>query len=138
MLGEAGVRQVIQVVASWVRSMENQMGPQIHIIKQQLPDDLQVLFFSATFPDDVRKFGTGLIPTSRGIKARRGDATAAVTPSSSGQLPGCYQLHWQIRIDDENNKKNQQVYMNCADEEEKFNQLCNVLPARAGSGRFLW
>ena len=29
----------------------------------------EVLFFSATFPDDVRHFGHGLIPNSKGIKA---------------------------------------------------------------------
>lgn len=78
---------------------ENQMGPQIHLIKQRLPDELQVLFFSATFPDDVRKFGTGLIPTSRGIKVSKKDLTV------SSVL---------------------QVYMNCPDEEEKFAQLCNL------------
>eukprot|EP00434_Breviolum_minutum_P023822 symbB.v1.2.021015.t1/scaffold1777.1/size101761/10 len=78
---------------------ENQMGPQIHLIKQHLPDELQVLFFSATFPDDVRKFGTGLIPTSRGIKVSKKDLTV------SSVL---------------------QVYMNCPDEEEKFAQLCNL------------
>ena len=30
--------------------------------------ECQVLFFSATFPEDVRRFGTGLIPTTKGIK----------------------------------------------------------------------
>eukprot|EP00913_Durusdinium_trenchii_P030763 g28811.t2 len=78
---------------------ENQMGPQIHIIKQHLPDELQVLFFSATFPDDVRKFGAGLIPSSQGIKVTKKNLTVATI---------------------------MQVYMNCADEEDKFSQLCNL------------
>lgn len=93
------VRTLVLDEADVMLSEENQMGSQIATIKQQLQDDLQVLFFSATFPDDVRHFGHGLIPNSKGIKVSKKDLTV------SSVL---------------------QVYMNCATEEEKFNQLCNL------------
>lgn len=94
-----GVKTLVLDEADVMLGEENQMGPQIHIIKQHLPDELQVLFFSATFPDDVRKFGAGLIPSSQGIKVTKKNLTVATI---------------------------MQVYMNCADEEDKFSQLCNL------------
>ncbi|CAJ1329494.1 unnamed protein product [Effrenium voratum] len=95
-----GVKTLVLDEADVMLSESNQMGSQIHQIRRMLQDDpLQVLFFSATFPDDVRKFGTGLIPSSKGIKVSKKDLTVASVL---------------------------QVYRECASEEEKFAQLCSL------------
>eukprot|EP00933_Yihiella_yeosuensis_P070896 TRINITY_DN79061_c0_g1_i1.p1 TRINITY_DN79061_c0_g1~~TRINITY_DN79061_c0_g1_i1.p1 ORF type:complete len:483 (+),score=110.49 TRINITY_DN79061_c0_g1_i1:137-1585(+) len=51
------------------------MGPQVLSIRQMLPQDLQVLFFSATWPEHVEKFAKSIVPKANTIKVQKEDLT---------------------------------------------------------------
>mmetsp|Transcript_52555 Transcript_52555/g.94337 ORF Transcript_52555/g.94337 Transcript_52555/m.94337 type:complete len:535 (+) Transcript_52555:37-1641(+) len=53
----------------------NMMGPQVIQIKNMLPQDLQVLFFSATWPEHVVQFAKTLVPKANTIKVQKEDLT---------------------------------------------------------------
>lgn len=54
---------------------ENMMGPQVLSIRNMLPQDLQVLFFSATWPDHVERFAKTIVPRANTIKVQKEDLT---------------------------------------------------------------
>mmetsp|Transcript_91220 Transcript_91220/g.175632 ORF Transcript_91220/g.175632 Transcript_91220/m.175632 type:complete len:492 (+) Transcript_91220:52-1527(+) len=54
---------------------DNQMGPQVTQIRNLLPDDLQVLLFSATWPDRVEYFARKMVPCAHTIKVEKEDLT---------------------------------------------------------------
>lgn len=54
---------------------DNQMGPQVLQIRQMLPQDLQVLLFSATWPDRVDMFASRMVPRPNKIKVKKEDLT---------------------------------------------------------------
>ena len=59
-------------ISSWCWSLVASTRKNLDIllvIQGDTRQTTEVLFFSATFPDDVRHFGHGLIPNSKGIKA---------------------------------------------------------------------
>mmetsp|Transcript_10840 Transcript_10840/g.38009 ORF Transcript_10840/g.38009 Transcript_10840/m.38009 type:complete len:500 (-) Transcript_10840:133-1632(-) len=56
---------------------DQQMGPQVTQIRKLMNKDLQVLFFSATYPDDVRLFAEKLVPQAISIKVRKTDLTVS-------------------------------------------------------------
>eukprot|EP00929_Paragymnodinium_shiwhaense_P094182 TRINITY_DN5461_c0_g1_i1.p1 TRINITY_DN5461_c0_g1~~TRINITY_DN5461_c0_g1_i1.p1 ORF type:complete len:503 (+),score=119.51 TRINITY_DN5461_c0_g1_i1:167-1675(+) len=56
---------------------DNAMGPQVTQIRKFLPQELQVLFFSATYPDDVRTFAEALVPRPINIKVKKTDLTVS-------------------------------------------------------------
>merc|ERR1719387_1928454 len=53
------------------------MGPQVTQIRRFLPPDLQVLLFSATYPDEVRKFAEQIVPNASVIVVKKRDLTVA-------------------------------------------------------------
>jgi len=53
----------------------NMMGPQVIQIRNMLPQNLQVLFFSATWPDDVEQFAKSMVPGASTIKVQKEDLT---------------------------------------------------------------
>jgi len=52
-----------------------QMGPQVVQVRRMLPDNVQVLLFSATWPDHVEKFAKMLVPKANTIKVQKEDLT---------------------------------------------------------------
>jgi ATP-dependent RNA helicase DDX19/DBP5 len=52
-----------------------QMGPQVFQIRQLLPDRMQVLLFSATFPENVENFARKMVPKANTIKVQKEDLT---------------------------------------------------------------
>lgn len=52
-----------------------QMGPQVVQVRRMLPDKVQVLLFSATWPDHVEKFAKMLVPKANTIKVQKEDLT---------------------------------------------------------------
>lgn len=54
---------------------DNQMGPQVMGIRHLLPEDLQVLLFSATWPEHVEKFAKKMVPRANTIKVQKEDLT---------------------------------------------------------------
>ena len=50
---------------------DNQMGPQVFQIRRLLPQQLQVLLFSATFPDHVQRFAQELVPNAVRIDVKK-------------------------------------------------------------------
>eukprot|EP00930_Biecheleria_cincta_P098560 TRINITY_DN90210_c0_g1_i1.p1 TRINITY_DN90210_c0_g1~~TRINITY_DN90210_c0_g1_i1.p1 ORF type:complete len:492 (+),score=90.34 TRINITY_DN90210_c0_g1_i1:36-1511(+) len=53
----------------------NQMGPQVLQIRNMLPKDMQVLFFSATWPEHVQNFAKSLVSRPNVIKVQKEDLT---------------------------------------------------------------
>jgi ATP-dependent RNA helicase DDX19/DBP5 len=53
----------------------NQMGPQVFQIRQLLPEAMQVLLFSATFPENVENFARKMVPKANTIKVQKEDLT---------------------------------------------------------------
>jgi ATP-dependent RNA helicase DDX19/DBP5 len=82
--------------ADMMLDQENNMGPQVTQIRALMQNDVQVLFFSATYPDDVRAFAENLVPRAVSIKVRKTELTLASVA---------------------------QMYMRCEDEWDKFNKL---------------
>lgn len=81
---------------------ENQMGAQVMQIRRFLPQEVQVLFFSATYPDDVRRFAEQLVPKAHSLKVKK----EKLTVSSVVQL-----------------------YLSCKDENDKFEKLSELYGA---------
>merc|ERR1711957_383968 len=81
---------------------ENMMGPQVTQIRRLMPPEVQVLFFSATYPDDVRAFAENLVPRAVNIKVKKTDLTVNTVL---------------------------QMYMRCNDENDKFNKLSALYSA---------
>ena len=48
-------------------NQDNQMGRQVSNVRKLLKRDVQVLFFSATWPDDVREFSKKIVPNAAKI-----------------------------------------------------------------------
>jgi len=63
--------------ADMMLDSSNAMGPQVLQIRKLLPVKLQVLFFSATYPDDVRQFAESLVPHALSIKVRKTELTVS-------------------------------------------------------------
>eukprot|EP00928_Gymnodinium_smaydae_P081350 TRINITY_DN64895_c0_g1_i1.p1 TRINITY_DN64895_c0_g1~~TRINITY_DN64895_c0_g1_i1.p1 ORF type:complete len:524 (+),score=90.49 TRINITY_DN64895_c0_g1_i1:45-1574(+) len=61
--------------ADMMLDQENSMGPQVKTIRMLMPEDIQILFFSATYPEDVRKFAERLVPRALAIKVNKQDLT---------------------------------------------------------------
>mmetsp|Transcript_158995 Transcript_158995/g.289967 ORF Transcript_158995/g.289967 Transcript_158995/m.289967 type:complete len:498 (-) Transcript_158995:106-1599(-) len=88
--------------ADMMLDQENQMGPQVTQIRRFLPPEVQVLFFSATYPDDVRQFAEKLVPRAFSIKVKKTELTVSSVA---------------------------QMYMRCNDEWDKFNKLSGLYGA---------
>jgi len=54
---------------------DNQMGPQVLQIRTMLPQELQVLLFSATWPEHVEQFAKRMVPKANTIKVQKEDLT---------------------------------------------------------------
>eukprot|EP00415_Alexandrium_ostenfeldii_P001549 UN1549 len=54
---------------------DNQMGPQVFQIRHLLPQELQVLLFSATWPEHVEKFANKMVPGASKIKVKKEQLT---------------------------------------------------------------
>jgi len=63
--------------ADMMLDSSNAMGPQVLQIRKLLPEKLQVLFFSATYPDDVRQFAESLVPRAMSIRVRKTELTVS-------------------------------------------------------------
>lgn len=88
--------------ADMMLDQENNMGPQVTQIRRLMPNEVQVLFFSATYPDDVRAFAENLVPRAVSIKVKKTDLTVASV---------------------------QQMYMRCENEHDKFAKLTKLYEA---------
>jgi ATP-dependent RNA helicase DDX19/DBP5 len=88
--------------ADMMLDQENMMGPQVTEIRKLLPREVQVLFFSATFPDDVRAFAENLVPRATSIKVKKEELTVSSVA---------------------------QMYMRCNDEWDKFTKLSSLYGA---------
>merc|ERR1719247_214574 len=54
---------------------DNQMGPQVMQIKNLLPAEIQILLFSATWPDHVERFARNMVPNPYRITVQKEDLT---------------------------------------------------------------
>lgn len=54
---------------------DNQMGPQVMQIKNLLPAEMQVLLFSATWPDKVERFAQSMVSNAYRITVQKEDLT---------------------------------------------------------------
>jgi len=97
-----GIRIFVLDEADMMLDQENAMGPQVTQIRRLLPDDLQVLFFSATYPDDVRSFAEHLVPRAFSIKVKKTDLTVSSVS---------------------------QMYLPCIDDHDKFQKLTSLYGA---------
>ncbi|CEG69723.1 Putative ATP-dependent RNA helicase [Rhizopus microsporus] len=75
------------------------LGDQSIRIKKMLKGNPQVVLFSATFPDNVRKFAAGFAPNANEISLKREDLSVDAI---------------------------KQFYMDCDNEEHKYQVLCNI------------
>ncbi|OBZ88478.1 ATP-dependent RNA helicase dbp5 [Choanephora cucurbitarum] len=75
------------------------LGDQSIRIKTQLKSNPQVVLFSATFPEHVRKFATRFAPNANEISLKREDLSVDAI---------------------------KQLYMDCDSEEHKYETLCNI------------
>jgi len=73
----SSVRIFVLDEADMMLDQENQMGPQVTQTRRFMGADIQVLFFSATYPDDVRDFAENLVPRALSIKVRKTDLTVS-------------------------------------------------------------
>jgi len=81
---------------------DNQMGPQVTQIRNLLPDNLQVLLFSATWPDHVEQFARRMVPRANRIKVEKEDLTLSTI---------------------------KQTYIDVGDANKKTKQLCELYGA---------
>lgn len=88
--------------ADMMLDQEKDMGPQVTQIRKFMPQHVQVLFFSATYPDNVRAFAETLVPRAISIKVKKTDLTVASVA---------------------------QTYLRCKDEWDKFNKLKSLYGA---------
>jgi len=56
-------------------SEENKMGSEVFCIRKLLPEKLQILLFSATWPESVREFAVKLVPNATKIEVKKEDLT---------------------------------------------------------------
>jgi len=98
----SSIRMFVLDEADVMLDQDNQMGPQVTGIRKMAPSDLQVLFFSATFPDDVREFAENLVPRAFNIKVKKTELTVSSV---------------------------QQVCMQCGDDNDKFEKLSGLYGA---------
>lgn len=56
---------------------DNQMGPQVLAIKSMMPSEVQILLFSATWPDHVDRFAKSMVPNASRITVLKEDLTLA-------------------------------------------------------------
>ncbi|XXH03381.1 Protein BZZ1 [Hypoxylon texense] len=75
------------------------LGDQCARVKTMLPKDIQILLFSATFPDKVMKYATAFAPNANQIKLRVQELTV---------------------------KGISQMYMDCPSESDKYDILCKL------------
>ncbi|KAI0885767.1 DEAD-domain-containing protein [Annulohypoxylon maeteangense] len=75
------------------------LGDQCTRVKNMLPKDIQILLFSATFPDKVMKYATVFAPNANMIKLRKQELTV---------------------------KGISQMYMDCPSESDKYDILCKL------------
>jgi len=54
---------------------DNQMGPQVMQIRGMLPEDVQILLFSATWPEKVEQFARKMVPRPNRITVQKEDLT---------------------------------------------------------------
>merc|ERR1719473_1510641 len=54
---------------------DNQMGTQVVQIRKLLPQELQVVLFSATYPEHVEKFARQMVPKANRITVQKEDLT---------------------------------------------------------------
>ncbi|CAE7743422.1 dbp5 [Symbiodinium pilosum] len=78
---------------------ENFMGNHVMDVRKHCPENVQILFFSATYPDHVQIFARNLLASKTVIKVSKEALTVATI---------------------------QQTYKVCADESDKFEQLMNI------------
>ncbi|KAI1459164.1 DEAD-domain-containing protein [Annulohypoxylon moriforme] len=75
------------------------LGDQCTRVKNMLPKNIQILLFSATFPDKVMKYATVFAPNANMIKLRKQELTV---------------------------KGISQMYMDCPSESDKYDILCKL------------
>ncbi|KAI2467040.1 DEAD-domain-containing protein [Annulohypoxylon bovei var. microspora] len=75
------------------------LGDQCTRVKNMLPKDIQILLFSATFPDKVMKYATVFAPNANMIKLKKQELTV---------------------------KGISQMYMDCPSESDKYDILCKL------------
>merc|ERR1719326_267804 len=56
-------------------SPEQQMAPQVQRVRNFLREELQILLFSATYPDSVKNFALNICPQARKITIKKEDLT---------------------------------------------------------------
>lgn len=54
---------------------DQQMAPQVLQIKSMMPEDVQVLLFSATWPEHVERFARTIVPRANNITVKKEDLT---------------------------------------------------------------
>ncbi|XP_026190231.1 ATP-dependent RNA helicase FAL1 [Cyclospora cayetanensis] len=69
------VRMFVLDEADELINFANNMAPQVQQIRRFLPNDLQILLFSATYSDTVRQFAEKLIPRANKITLKREELT---------------------------------------------------------------
>merc|ERR1719265_2955623 len=81
-------------------NQDNQMGRQVSNVRRMLPRDVQVLFFSATWPDDVREFSKKIVP-----------AAAKITVENQNlAVDAIYQMYMQCGSDTEKYERLTELY----------------------------
>lgn len=75
------------------------LGDQCVRVKKNLPKDCQLVLFSATFPDEVRKYAEKFVPNANSL---------------------------ELKHEDLNVKEIKQLYMDCNSEGHKFEVLCEL------------
>jgi ATP-dependent RNA helicase DDX19/DBP5 len=66
-LNTNNVKVMVLDEADAMLNQESQMGRDVSQCRRHLPTKLQVLFFSATYPDDVRNFAISIVPSAAKI-----------------------------------------------------------------------
>merc|ERR550537_722579 len=71
------IRCMVLDEADVMLNQDNQMGPQVNMVRRFLPTDLQTILFSATFPDQVRAFASQIIQKAAKIVVRKEELTVS-------------------------------------------------------------
>lgn len=98
----SGVRVFVLDEADVMLDVNNSMNPQITQIRKLLPNNLQIMFFSATYPDEVRQFAENLVPRALNIKVTKTELTVASV---------------------------EQMRLRCKDDDDKFSKLGELYAA---------
>lgn len=86
--------------ADMMLDQENQMGSQVQTVRSFMPKDCQVLFFSATYPDEVRHFANSLAPAAVSIQVKKTELTVSSVA----------QMYVKCHGDDEKLEKLKEMY----------------------------